>query len=158
MKEYAEVRFPLDIAAAQAAHLYEKLSGMTRNGNVPLSIAAGMVGEMRSAVSSGWWGQRSSQRAFCPRYVLDDLESIEDLLTAAGITDAAIVEGIGDVTSMELIRKGIEQSSQWVMDVAGKERTGEQFCCACGQYVYDYQDRCDCGMEARALMRTGDFC
>jgi len=158
MKEYNEVTFPLDLAMAQAAHLYGKLADATRDGNVPLSIAAGMVGEMRSAVSSSWWGQKAPQKALCPRYVLDDLESAEDLLEAAQVTDAAIVEGIGDVKSMELIRKGIELSSQWVESVAAKERTGERFCCACGQFIYDYQDRCDCDMGARAMIRTGDFC
>ena len=158
MKEYKEATFSLDLAAAQAAHLYGKLADVTREGNVPLSVAAGMVGEMRSAVSSEWWGQGAPQKARCPRYVLEELDSAEDILAAAGVTDAAIVKGIGDVTTMALLRMGVELSSQWVKDVAAKERKGERFCCACGQYVYDYQDRCDCGMGARAMMRTGDFC
>jgi hypothetical protein len=156
MREYKIVTVGLPIAVMQSATLYEKLDTVARGEHMPLSIAAGMVAEMRRKVASDWWGQPAPQRAECPYYTVEDLESVQDLLTAARITDEAIVEGIGDVNALSGIRKGIELSSAWVQNVAVTERRGEKFCAACGEYVYDYMTECPCG--ARGIFYTGDFC
>jgi hypothetical protein len=73
---------------------------------------------------------------------VEDLESVHDLLTAARVTDEAIVEGIGDVNALSGIRQGIEHSSAWVQNVSTTERGGEKFCAACGEFLYDYMVEC----------------
>jgi|GEM_PF-3375437 len=138
MKEYQTKRVGLPIAVMQSATLYEKLATVARAEYMPLSIAAGMVAEMRRKVGSDWWGQSAPQRASCPYYTVEDLESVHDLLTAARVTDEAIVEGIGDVNALSGIRQGIEHSSAWVQNVSTTERGGEKFCAACGEFLYDY--------------------
>ena len=52
MKEYQTIRVGLPIAVMQAATLYEKLGVVARAEHMPLSIAAGMVAEMRRKVST----------------------------------------------------------------------------------------------------------
>ena len=142
MKEYQTKRVGLPIAVMQSATLYEKLATVARAEHMPLSIAAGMVAEMRRKVGSDWWGQPAPQRAECPYYTVEDLESVHDLLTAARVTDEAIVEGIGDVNALSGIRQGIEHSSAWVQNVSTTERGGEKFCAACGEFLYDYMVEC----------------
>lgn len=157
MKEYQAIRVGLPIAVMQAATLYEKLGVVARGEHMPLSIAASMIAEMRRKVASDWWGQPAPQRAECPYYIVEDLESVPDLLTAARITDEAIAEGIGDVNALSGIRKGVELSSAWVQNVATTERRGEKFCTACGEFLFDYMSECPCGARG-AVFYTGDFC